>query len=149
MPYLSQDFFIEHTTMDSTPHSRPWDSLEHCKCTTSTTNMWAGRDSNLVLQSFEPQPDRMSHGGRLLPLQQRRRGSTGNTTYDVLRNKQSIAEIIPSCRWWRIWDDSEINRSYIGWRWRFNERRQLPIRESNSDVSTMSRCRLGLSVAML
>ena len=51
---------LVHSTIDSTVHSRPLNSLEHCICTTSMTNSPPGRDS----LSFEPQPDRTSHRGR-------------------------------------------------------------------------------------
>ena len=50
-----------HSTIDSTAHSRPSNSLEHCICTTPMTNIRPGRDSNPVLLSFKPQPNRMSH----------------------------------------------------------------------------------------
>ena len=59
-----QGFFIVHTTIDHTAHSRPLNSLEHCICTASRTHIRPGRDSKPVPLSFEPQLDRMSHRGR-------------------------------------------------------------------------------------
>ena len=44
-----------------TAHSRPLNSLGHCTCTTSMTNIRPDRDSNPVPLCFESQPDRMSH----------------------------------------------------------------------------------------
>ena len=54
-----------HSTIDSTAHSRPLNSLEHkpicILCTTSMTNLPLDRDANPVPLRFEPQLDRMSH----------------------------------------------------------------------------------------
>ena len=61
-----QGFIIVHTSINSTAHSWPLNSLQHCVCTTSMKSIWPDRDSNPVHLSFEPQPDRMSHRGRLL-----------------------------------------------------------------------------------
>ena len=57
-------FFILQSTIDSTAHSRPLNSLEHCICTTLMTNMRHGRNSNPVHLSFE-EPDRKNHWGWL------------------------------------------------------------------------------------
>ena len=52
MPYSYfewlQGFFLVHSTIDSTVHSMPLNSLEHCICTTTMTNIRPDRDSNLV-----------------------------------------------------------------------------------------------------
>ena len=52
MPYSYfewlQGFFIVHSTIGRTVHSRPLNSLEHCICTTTMTNIRPDRDSNLV-----------------------------------------------------------------------------------------------------
>ena len=58
-----QRFFIVHSTIDNTAHSRPLNSLEHCIRTTSMAHITLGRDSKPVPLSFEPQLDRMSHRG--------------------------------------------------------------------------------------
>ena len=57
-----QEFLIVHSTIDSTAHSRPLNSLEHCIYTTPMTNIRPGRGSNQVLLSFKPQPNRISDG---------------------------------------------------------------------------------------
>ena len=53
-----------HSTTCSTVHSRPFNSLEHCICTTTTTNILPDRDSNLIPPGYKPQSIRMSHQGR-------------------------------------------------------------------------------------
>ena len=63
----SRVFFIVHSTISSTIHSMPLNSLEHCLCTTTMTNIRPDRDSNLVPPGYKPQSMRMSHRGR--PLQ--------------------------------------------------------------------------------
>ena len=40
-----QGFFIVHSTIGSTVHSMPLNSLEHCLCTTTMTNIRPDRDS--------------------------------------------------------------------------------------------------------
>ena len=47
-----QGFFILHITIDSTTHSRHLNSLEHCTCTTSMTDIRPGRDSSPLTHSF-------------------------------------------------------------------------------------------------
>ena len=59
-----QGLFIVHSTIDKIAHSRHFNSLEHCVCTTSMTNIRPGLDSNPVVLSFKPQPDQMSHRRR-------------------------------------------------------------------------------------
>ena len=65
MPYSYfewlQGFFIVHSTVGSTVHSMPLNSLEHCICTTTMTNIRLDRDSNLVPPGYKPQSIRMSH----------------------------------------------------------------------------------------
>ena len=61
---MIQGFFIVHSTIDSTVHSMPFNSLEHCICTTMMTNIRPDRDSNLVPPGYKPQSIRMSHRGR-------------------------------------------------------------------------------------
>ena len=67
MPYSYfewlQGFFIVHSTIGSTAHSMPLNSLEHCICTTTMTNIPPDRDSNLVPPGYKPQLIRMSHQG--------------------------------------------------------------------------------------
>ena len=53
-----------HSTIGSTVHSIPLNSLEHCICTTAMTNIRPDRDSNLVHPVYKPQSIRMSHRGR-------------------------------------------------------------------------------------
>ena len=52
MPYSYferlQGFFIVHSTIGSTVHTMPLNSLEHCIRTTTMTNIRPDRDSNLV-----------------------------------------------------------------------------------------------------
>ena len=52
MPYSYfewlQEFLIVHSTIGSTVHSMPLNSLENCICTTTMTNIRPDRDSNLV-----------------------------------------------------------------------------------------------------
>ena len=68
MPYSYfewlQGFFIVHSTIGSTVHSMPLNSLEHCICTTTMTNIRPDRDFNLVPPGYKPQSIRMSHRGR-------------------------------------------------------------------------------------
>ena len=59
-----QGFFMVHRPIDSTAHSRPLNSLDHCICTTPMTNIRTSRDSNPVPLNSKLQPDRMSHRGR-------------------------------------------------------------------------------------
>ena len=59
-----QGFFIAHSAIGSTVHSRPLNSVEHCICTTTMTNIRPDRDSNLVLPGNKPQSIRMSHQGQ-------------------------------------------------------------------------------------
>ena len=59
-----QGYFIVHSTIDNTAYSRPLNSLEHCRYTTSMANIRPDRDSNPVPLSFKPQPDRISHWDR-------------------------------------------------------------------------------------
>ena len=58
MPYCYlewfQGFFIVYSTTGSTVHSMPLNSLEHCICTTTMTNIWPDRDSNLVSPVYKP-----------------------------------------------------------------------------------------------
>ena len=76
MPYSYfewlQGLFIVHSTTGSTVHSRPLNSLEHCICTTTTTNIPPDQDSNLVPPGYKPQSIRMSHQGRPLISKARR-----------------------------------------------------------------------------
>ena len=44
-----------HSTIESAAHSTPLNSLGHCICTTSMTNIRPARHSNPVLLSLEPQ----------------------------------------------------------------------------------------------
>ena len=65
MPYSYfewlQGFFIVYSTIDSTVHSMPLNSLEHCICTTTMmTNIRPDRDSNLVPPGYKPQSIRMN-----------------------------------------------------------------------------------------
>ena len=57
---------IVHITTDSTAHSMHLNSLEYCIFSTSMTNIRPGWDVNAVHRSLGPQPDRMSHLGRLV-----------------------------------------------------------------------------------
>ena len=65
MPYsyfeCLQGFFIVHSAIGSTVHSMPLNSLEHCICTTTMTNICPDLDSNLVPPGYKPQLIRMSH----------------------------------------------------------------------------------------
>ena len=61
---ISNDFFIVHSTIGSTVHSMPLNSLEHCISTTTMTNIRPDQDSNLVPPAYKPQSIRMSHRGR-------------------------------------------------------------------------------------
>ena len=68
MPYTYfeglQGFFIVHSTIGSTVHSRPSNSLEHFICTTGMTKIRSDRNLNLVTPGFKPQSIRMSPWGR-------------------------------------------------------------------------------------
>ena len=55
---------IVHSTIDSTAHSIPLNSLEHWVRTTPMTYIRPDLDSNPVPLNFEQQPDGMSHLGR-------------------------------------------------------------------------------------
>ena len=50
-----------HGTIESTVHSMPLNSLEHCICTTTITNIRPDRDSNLEHPGSKHQSIRMSH----------------------------------------------------------------------------------------
>ena len=67
MPYsyfeCLQGFFIVHGTIGSSVHSMTLNSLEHCICTTTMTNIHPDRDSSLVPPGYKPQSIRMSHRG--------------------------------------------------------------------------------------
>ena len=58
-----QGFFIVHSAIGSTVHSMPLNSLEHCICTTTITNIRPDRDSSLVTPGYKTQSIRM---GRLM-----------------------------------------------------------------------------------
>ena len=66
---ISNDFndFIVHSTIGSTVHSMSLNSLKHCICTITMTNIRPDRDSNLVPPGYKPQSIRMSHRGRPHP----------------------------------------------------------------------------------
>ena len=57
-------FFIVHSAIGSTVHSRLLNSLDHCICTTTMTNILPYLNSSLVLPGYKPQSIRMSHRGR-------------------------------------------------------------------------------------
>ena len=59
-----EGLFILHSTIGSTVHSMPLNSLEHCICTTTVTNTRPDWDSNLVPPGYKPQSIRMCHRGR-------------------------------------------------------------------------------------
>ena len=61
-----------HSTTGSTVHSRPFNSLEHCICTSTTTNILPDRDSNLVPPGYKPQSIRMRNQGRPLIFKARK-----------------------------------------------------------------------------
>ena len=75
MPYSYsewlQGFFMVHSTIGRTVHSIPLNSLEHCICTTTMTNIRPDRDSNLVPQRYKLQSIQMSHRGRSAGLVRR------------------------------------------------------------------------------
>ena len=54
-----QGFIIMRITIHNIVPSRPLNSLEHCLCSTSMTNIRTGRDSKPVPLSFKPQLDRI------------------------------------------------------------------------------------------
>ena len=58
MPYSYfewlQGFYIVRNTICSTVHSRPLNSLDHCICTTTMTNIRPDRDLNLVTPDYRP-----------------------------------------------------------------------------------------------
>ena len=66
MPYsyfeCLRGFFIVHNTIGSTVHSRPLNSLDHCICKTTMTNIRRDRDLNLVPPDYKPQSIRMFLG---------------------------------------------------------------------------------------
>ena len=72
MPYSYfewlQGFFIMHSTIGSTVHSMPLNSFEHCICTTTMTNIWPDRDSNLLFPDYKPQSIRMSLRNTIEPV---------------------------------------------------------------------------------
>ena len=76
MPYSyfewPQGFFIVRSTIGSTVHSMPLNSLEHCICTTTMSNIRPDRDSILVPPGYKPQSIRMSDRGRPIWLQNTR-----------------------------------------------------------------------------
>ena len=51
-------------TVPEAAHYMPLNSLEHCICTTTMTNIRPERHSNLVPPGYKPQAKRMSHRGR-------------------------------------------------------------------------------------
>ena len=102
MPYSYfewlQGFFIVHSTTGSTIHSRPLNSLEHCICTTTTTNIRPDRDSNLVPPGYRPQSIRMSHRGRPL-ISKARKVKNGAIVFPS--NKKSSLCL----KYWGIYDN--------------------------------------------
>ena len=56
-----QGFFIMNSSIGCTVHAMPLNSLEHCICTTTMTNILHDRDSNMVPPGYKPQLIRMSH----------------------------------------------------------------------------------------
>ena len=67
MPYSylerHQGLFIVHSTINSTVHSGPLNSLEHCISTSTMTNIRPHRDSSLVLPDYKPQSIRDEPSG--------------------------------------------------------------------------------------
>ena len=103
-----QGFFIVHSTIGSTVHSRPLNSLEHCICTTTITNIRPERGLNLVPPDYKPQSIRMSHRGR--PVQyikrktqatKRERGNDQLHYFIIAKSHQSDGLCLPSlwCQW--------------------------------------------------
>ena len=72
MPYFYfewiQGFFIVHSTKYSTVHCIPLNSLEHCICTTTMTNIRPDRDSNLVPPGYKPQSIHILGSHRMMLL---------------------------------------------------------------------------------
>ena len=63
MPYSYFEWlqgFLVRSTIGSTVHYMPLNSLEHCICTATMTNIHPDRDSNLVPPGYKPQSIRMS-----------------------------------------------------------------------------------------
>ena len=63
---ISNDFkgslkYTVQSTIGSTVHFIPFNSLEHCICTTTMTNIRPNRGSRLVPPGYKPQSIRMSH----------------------------------------------------------------------------------------
>ena len=71
----------------STVHSRPFNSLKHCICTTTTTKILLDRDSNMVPPGYKPQSIRMSHQGRPLIFKARKikNGAIVFPLFEILR----------------------------------------------------------------
>ena len=65
MPYSYfewlQEFFIVHSTIGSTEHSKPMNSLEHCISTTTMANIRPDWDSNLVPPGYKLLSIRINH----------------------------------------------------------------------------------------
>ena len=85
-------YFIVHSTIGSTVHFRPLNSLEHCICTTTTTNIRPDWDSYLVPPGYKPQSIRVSHRGRSLILK-REKLKTGPLYSLVTKNQASVWNI--------------------------------------------------------
>ena len=90
MPYSYfnwlQGLFIVHSTIGSTVHSMHLNSLEHCICTTTMTNIRTNRNSNLAPPGHKPRPIRMSHRGR--PYICKSTGEGGFMCGETLNNKK-------------------------------------------------------------
>ena len=96
-----------HGSKDSTAHSKPSNSLQHCIYTISMANIWPDRDAIPVYiyiyipLSFVSQPDRISHRGRPVI------GQCNSL------NVASVFDIHPTLNYHRS-DDIYLNHSHRG-----------------------------------
>ena len=107
MPYSYfewlQGFFIVHSTIGSTVHSMSLNSLKHCICATTMTNIRPYWDSNQVLQGYKPQSIRISHRGwpfqwmKIYASTQQTKNICITTSAQRLRRSSNIVQMLYKC----------------------------------------------------
>ena len=97
-------FFIGHIIITSPADSKTSNTLEHCICTTSMSNIWTGRDSNPV-PSFELHTQKTRHIVHSILSHRLRRWPNNKSTlvrrllYSGQRRTLVITEFIKKTRW--------------------------------------------------
>ena len=119
MPYSYfewiQGFFIVNITIDSTVLSRPLNSLDHCICTTTMTNILPDRDLSLVPPGYKDTNEPSGSAppwSRCLQISQRddlssRKWNESDFRPPLCTYRLNWARRTPR-GWWDDWDDTVL-----------------------------------------